>query len=65
MSTGSITTREATVKNESVYINEKTDDDFFEINNAVVYEQMFRYDLVEKIITGLLTDLPQVRSALM
>jgi hypothetical protein len=65
MPTGSITTREAVVKNESAFIDEKAEDDFFNINNAVVYEQMFRYDLVEKIITGLLTDLPQMRSGLM
>jgi hypothetical protein len=65
MPTGSITTREESVKNESAFIDEKADDDFYNINNAVVYEQMFRYDLVEKIITGLLTDIPQMRSSLM
>jgi hypothetical protein len=65
MATGSITTREAAIKNESVYIDEKAGDDFFTINSAVAYEQMFRYDLVEKIITELLTDLPQVRGGLM
>jgi hypothetical protein len=66
MPTGSITTREAAIKNEGVYLNEtNTEDAFFTINNAIVYEQMFKYEQVEKIITGLVKDVKQVRSGIL
>ena len=68
MPTGSITTRESAVNNDVVYLNEKAEDNgdaFFVINNAIIYEQLFKHNLVEEIITGLVKDVKQVRSGLM
>jgi hypothetical protein len=66
MPTGSITTKEASIQNEAVYLHHKEGDDiFFTINNAVIYEQMFKYEQVEKIITGLVKDVKPVRSGLL
>jgi hypothetical protein len=66
MPTGSIATRESTVKNENVYLHEEaSEDEFFTLNNAVIYEQMFKYEQVEKIITGLVKDVKPIRSGLL
>jgi hypothetical protein len=65
MPTGSITTKESQVKNVTVYLHEQeTDDVFYTLNNAVIYEQMFKYEQVEQIITGLVKDVRPVRSEL-
>jgi hypothetical protein len=66
MPTGSITTQESQVKKTTVYLHESpTDDIFFTLNNAVIYEQMFKYEQVERIITALLKDVRPVRSGLL
>jgi hypothetical protein len=68
MPTGSITTREATHKNTTPYLQKKAGEDndadpFFIINNAIILEQMFKHDQVETLITGLVKDITPVRSA--
>jgi hypothetical protein len=68
--TGSITTREATHKNTTPYLqkevgNATAPDPFFVINNAIILEQMFKHDQVETLITGLVKDVEPVRSGLM
>jgi uncharacterized protein HemY len=68
MATGSITTREATFKNTTPYMQkeaENVSDPFFVINNAIILEQMFKHDQVETLITGLVKDITPVRSNLM
>ena len=63
--TGSITTQEAEISCETVYINDTSGDDFFLLNNAVIYERMFKYDKVEQIISGLVKEPKQIRGKLM
>jgi hypothetical protein len=66
MPTGSITTKDAQVRNNAVYLHESnTDDVFYTINNAIIYEQMFKYEQVERIINGLVKDVNPVRSVLL
>jgi len=63
--TGSIATREEEIHNKDVYLDDGQTDPFFIINNATIYEQMFRYEQVEEIIGGLVKDVRAVRSRLM
>ena len=60
--TGSVSTKEESVKNTGVYIAEDSDDPYFAINNALVYEQMFRYDQAEKIIAGMVREKKSVNA---
>ena len=62
--TGSITTREDKIHNGDVYLDSDQSDPFFIINNATIYEHMFRYEQVEDIIGGLVKDVRTVRSKL-
>ena len=64
MSSGSITTKESVVKNITPFLNDNSSDPFFIINNAIVYEQMFKHDRVEEIISRLVKDAEPVRSRL-
>jgi len=50
MGSGSISTQDCEVTNLSYILPEKSADGFFHLNNAFIYEQMFKYDNVEKII---------------
>ena len=63
--TGSITTLEEEIHNNDMYLDENQSDPFFVINNATIYEQMFRYEQVEEIISGLVKDVRAVQSKLM
>ena len=63
--TGSITTMEEEVYNKDMYLDEGEKDPFFIINNATIYDQMFRYEQVEEIIGGLVKDVRVVRGKLM
>lgn len=62
---GSITTKEHFVKNTKPFLHESQDDSYFTINNALVYEQMFKYDKVETLIGGLVKDIQPVRAKLL
>ena len=63
--TGSIATQEEEIYNRDVYLDDGQRELFFIINNAVIYEQMFRYEQVEDIIGDLVKDVRTVRSRLM
>ncbi len=49
---GSIATKENTITNNTMHSTED-EDTFFAINNALIYEQMFRHEMAEKIIQRL------------
>lgn len=65
MSGGSISTAKMEVTNTRVAINENTEDMYFTINNALIYEQMFRYNEVEKIITSSLQAVRKVKGKIL
>jgi len=65
MSSGSINTGEQKITNTRASIIDDTEDMFFTVNNALVYEQMFRYDEVEKIITSSLQTTRLVMGAIL
>lgn len=64
--TGSITTQKQGILNKDMHLKEEeTPELFFTINNATIYEQMFRYEQVEEIIGSLLKDITPIHSKLM
>ena len=65
MPTGSIATHESSHKNTAPYIHNNHADAYFTINNAVIYEQMFRHEQVEKIIDSLVKEPVEVRGRLL
>ncbi|MCL2527486.1 MAG: DUF5717 family protein [Defluviitaleaceae bacterium] len=65
MQSGSIATKEAYHKNTTPYLNDNHPDTYFAINNAIIYEQMFRHELVEGIVEGLVGDGVEVRARLL
>jgi len=67
MDTGSINTKEYTLRNERIPSLEKipTEDLYFKINSAVVHEQMLQYDKAEEILEGLIEKNRRVRGRLM
>ena len=62
--TGSITTKQQTITNKKPFVHENADDNFFTINNAIIYEQMFKHEQVEKLISRLVKDTLPVRARL-
>ena len=62
--TGSVSTTVSKVKNEEVYLSQNSDS-FFEINNALIHKQMFKYDQVEEVLNKLVKDVRMVRSRLL
>jgi len=58
------TTAEAVIKNIVPYICDDSDS-FFAINNAIIYQQMFKYDQVEEIAAGLVKEVQAVRSKIL
>lgn len=56
MPTGSINTNIESFTNTRVLLKNDARDIYFLINNALVYNSMFKYDETEKIITGLLKE---------
>ena len=65
METGSIQTKEARVKNLTPFLHDHPADQFFAINNAITYEQMFKYDQVEQTVISLVKDVQVIRSKLL
>jgi len=65
MPTGSIATQESYHKNTAPYLNDNHPDSYFAINNAIIYEQMFKHQLVEDIVDGLVGDLAEVSGTLL
>jgi len=58
------TTMPAKIANNRPHLLEKTADLYYIINSALVYEQMFKYDKVEEIVTGRLAEKEQPRAKL-
>ncbi|MCL2699731.1 MAG: DUF5717 family protein, partial [Defluviitaleaceae bacterium] len=65
MQTGSITTKEGELDNSQVYLDEVQADQYYVINNALIYASMFKYGKVEDIITETLRELRSVRAGLL
>ena len=65
LETGSIATKVETIKNIIPFLYEQPLDEFFAINNAIIYEQMFKYDQVEDVISSLVRDVVVVKSQLL
>jgi len=53
---GSVDTNMETIISSEKSLMEDTDDPYFMLNNALIYEQMFRYDKVEEIVSDYLRD---------
>lgn len=53
---GTIQTKESKVKNNEMIIINKDKEQYFEINNALIYDKMFKYEEVENIIENFLQD---------
>ena len=49
---GSVKTKAHTILNNQAHMLENDSDLYYTINNAIVYEQMFKYDQVEEIVTA-------------
>jgi len=62
---GSVDTKQQTVIGGERTLHEGTNDPYFMLNNALIYEQMFRYDKVEEIISDYLRDDGVTKSELM
>jgi len=65
MPTGSIATKTQTIKNTTPFLHDHPTDQFFAINNALVYEQMFKHDQVEKAVAGLVKEVQDIRGRLL
>ena len=65
LATGSVGTKASTVKNTTPFLYNHPSDQFFTINNAIIYEQMFKHDQVEKALGKLVKDVQAVRSKLL
>ncbi len=51
--TGSVSTEERTVTTNKLKIYDYTQDSFFQVNNALIYEHMFKHEQAEQIISEL------------
>ena len=65
LATGSVGTKLDTIKNTTPFLHSHPTDQFFTINNAIIYEQMFKHDQVEKALDKLVKDVQAVRSKLL
>jgi hypothetical protein len=64
IATGSITTLPEKIANNRPHLLEKAADLYYIINSALVYEQMFKYDKVEEIVTDRLAEKEPPRARL-
>jgi len=65
MPTGSIGTKEASHKNTIPYESPPNPDSYFAINNAIIYEQMFRHQQVEDIVRELVKEHVKIKAKLL
>jgi len=65
LATGSVGTKPDTIKNTTPFLHNHPTDQFFTINNAIIYEQMFKHDQVEKALNKLVKDVQTVKSKLL
>ena len=61
MSTGSVSSKDETVTNNRLPLLDVPDDAFYAINAALINEQMFKYENVERAITERLKPRPRVK----
>ena len=64
MDTGSITTPEQELTNMRLSVLENSEDSYFRLNNSFIYEHMFKYDQVEKIITEDINNVRMIKGVL-
>ena len=62
---GSVKTAPKIITNNTPHLLEKIEDLFYTINSALVYEQMFKYEKVEEIVTARLAEKPEIRAKIM
>ena len=62
MPTGSVSSKEMTVKNSRMHLLSAPGDAFYTLNDALIFEQLFKYDKVEQMITERLAPLPRMKS---
>ncbi|MCL2854819.1 MAG: DUF5717 family protein [Defluviitaleaceae bacterium] len=62
---GSVKTTPAKTTNNTPHLLEKGGDLYYTINNALIYEQMFKYEKVEEIVTARLAEKPAIRAKIM
>ena len=62
---GSITTGVREAKNKKPFLHEDEMDEYFTINNALIYEQMFKHEKVEEIIGKLVKEVQPVMAGLL
>jgi hypothetical protein len=60
--TGSIETKESQAENNLIHLVENSSDLYYIINNAIIYESMFKYEAVEEIITNRLKEAPRLKA---
>ena len=61
MPAGSVSSQEMTVQNSFIHLLDAPQDAYYELNDALIAEQMFKYDKVEQMITERLKPLPRVK----
>lgn len=62
---GSVTTAMREAKNKKPFLYEDSHDEYFTINNALIYEQMFKHEKVEEIIGKLVKEVQPVMAGLL
>jgi len=64
-SAGNVTTPIATVTNEKAFLHECAVDTYYAINSAMIYENMFKHEQVERLISRLVKEPLAVRAKLL
>ena len=59
--TGSVSSKEMMVKNSRIHLLDAPKDTYYALNEALIAEQMFKYDKVEQMITERLKPLPRLK----
>jgi len=62
---GSIKTATATISNKSSHMLENEGDLYYTINKALIYEQMFKYERVEEIVSAQLEKKANIRAKIL
>lgn len=65
MNSGSIETKTELLYNGNMFLHDNNEDSYFDINNAVIYSKMFKYENVETIINSKLKKADIVRGKLL
>lgn len=65
MENGSIETKIEQMHNNNIFTYENSLDEFFIINNAFIYGKMFKYDMVESVISQKLAEKREIKGQLL